>query len=119
MKNLSVYVIILNIYISMSKSYGKYKSCGFCTGSNTEWYRDRIHKVRNKNKHLIRNIIANNDIEEFDDLYNPYSLPKKDRCREPTDGTIRYDYKRIKKMMKKYNGWTGGMYIAKNNKIKK
>ena len=58
-------------------------------------------------------------IEEFDDLYNPYSLPKKDRCREPTDGTIRYDYKRIKKMMKKYNGWTGGMYIAKNNKIKK
>jgi hypothetical protein len=119
MMNLNVYVIILNIYISMSKSYGRYKTCGICTGSNTEWYRDRIHKVRNRNKHIIRNIIANNDIEEFDDLYNPYSLPKKDTWMEPTDGSEKYDHKRIKKMMKKYNGWSGGMYITKNNKVKK
>ena len=103
----------------MSKSYAKYKSCGIGTGSNTEWYRDRIHKVRKRNKHRIRNIIANNNNEEFDDVYNPYSLPKKDTRREPTDGTVRYDYKRIRKMMKKYNGWSAGMYITKNNKVKK
>ena len=87
----------------MSKSYGKYKSLGICTGSNTEWYRDRIRKIRNKNKHRIRNILTNYSINEFDDVYNPYSLPKKDTWMEPTDGTIRYDYKRIKKMMKENN----------------
>lgn len=103
----------------MSKSYGKYKSCGICTGSNTEWYRDRIRKIRNKNKHRIRNILRNYNINEFDDVYNPYSLPKKDTWREPTDGTVRYDYKRIKKMMKEFNGWSWGMYITKNNKVKK
>ena len=115
MKSLTVYLIILNACISMSKSYGKYKSCGICTGSNTEWYRDRIRKIRNKNKHRIRTIIANNNIEEFDDLYNPYSLPKKDMWREPTDGTIRYTYK----MIKEFNWLSRGIYIAKNNKVKK
>lgn len=103
----------------MSKSYGKYKSCGIGTGSNTEWYRDRIRKIRNKNKHRIRNILTNYNINEFDDVYNPYSLPKKDTWMEPTDGTVRYDYKRIKKMMKEFNGWSAGMYITKNNKVKK
>lgn len=103
----------------MSKSYGKYKSCGIATGSNTEWYRDRIRKIRNTNKHRIRNILSNYNINEFDDIYSPYSLHKKDTWREPTDGTVRYDHKRIKKMMEKFNGWSYGMYLTKDNKVKK
>lgn len=103
----------------MSKSYGKYKSLGICTGSNTEWYRMRRKHWRRVNRNRFRNIISKYDNEEIDENFNPYIIPKKNTWEEPTDGTVRYDYKRIKKMMKEYNGWSCGMYITKNNKVKK
>ena len=103
----------------MSKSYGKYKTCGICYGNNTPYYKDRRRKVRMKNKQRLENMIAHHNPEDYDDVFEPYIIPKKDTWMEPTDGSEKYDYKRIKKMMKKYNGWSGGMYITKNNKVKK
>ena len=102
----------------MSKSFGKYVTMGICYGSNTEYYRDRRKHQRHVNKQRIRNIIANNNIEEFDEKYNPYNIPKKDNYVEPTDGTYKLTGKKIKKeqktWLKKF-----GLYVTKNNKIKK
>ena len=58
----------------MSKSFGKYVTMGICYGSNTEYYRGRRKHQRHVNKQRIRNIIANNNIEEFDEKYNPYNI---------------------------------------------
>ena len=43
----------------MSKSYGKYLTCGNCWGNNTPFYKDRRRKVRLKNKQRIENMIGN------------------------------------------------------------
>lgn len=103
----------------MSKSYGKYKNLGIATGSNTEWYRDRIRKVRNKNKHRIKNILSNFNTEDFDDAYIPYKIPKKDTWREPTDGTVRYTAKDVERLVDNNGGNHFGMYVTKDKKIKK
>ena len=71
----------------MSKSYGKYKSVGNATGSNTSFYKERRRNSRNKNKQIIRNMMANYNPEDFDEIYEEYKSPKKDHWREPTDGT--------------------------------
>lgn len=102
----------------MSKSYGKYKTTGICTGSNTDYYRERRKHQRRVNKHRLRNTMANTDIEDFDDKYQDLKIPKKNDWDEPTDGT----YKMTVKDLEELKGRTGknyGVYSTKNNKIKK
>lgn len=96
----------------MSKSYGKYKTVGFCTGSNTEYYRYRARHQRRVNNHQIRNVIANNEIEEFDDEFIEYTLPKKDHWEEPTDGS----YKVYPDEVKNYHSIRK---VKDKNKVKK
>ena len=72
----------------MAKSYSRYKTVGICTGTNTEFYHDRRVRVRRKNAHNIRNVMANNPTEEFDDTFIPYKEPRNNRI-EPTDGTYK------------------------------
>jgi len=52
----------------MSRTYRKYVKCGICTGNNTEYYRDMNRKCRNKNRQSLRNLLANYDIEDVNDL---------------------------------------------------
>ena len=102
----------------MSKSFGKHVTLGICYGSNTEYYRSRRKHQRHVNRQRMRNIIANNNIDEFDEKYEPYNIPKKNHWDEPTDGTYKMSGKEIKKeqrtWIRKY-----GLYVTKNNKIKK
>lgn len=48
----------------MSKSYGKYKTIGvwYEAHANTEYYRCRRRSFRTKNRHIIRNMLANKSI---------------------------------------------------------
>lgn len=71
----------------MSRTYVKAVKCGICTGSNTEYYKARRRKVRNMNNHMLRNLIANHNIDEVNDLIITISLPHNS-WDEPTDGTF-------------------------------
>ena len=102
----------------MSKSYGKYKTMGIAYGSNTEYYRDRRRHQRHVNKNRIRNTIANTNIDEFDDNYQEYSIPKNNDWDEPTDGHYKVTAKELNEMDKKRRK-VFGLYTTKNNKIKK
>ena len=97
----------------MSKSYAKNIKVGICTGSNTEFYRDRRKHQRRVNSNRIKNVLANNEIEEFDDKYIPYNIPKRDDWEEPTDGTVILSPKDVKEL----DGYN--IYVTKNNKIKR
>lgn len=70
----------------MARTYRNVIKVGICTGSNTEYYRDRNRKARNKNNHMLRNLMANHSIEEVNDLISNVVLPHDD-WDEPTDGT--------------------------------
>lgn len=97
----------------MSKSYAKYKTCGIAYGNNTPWYEERRRRIRRINNHRIRNILANRNLEDFDDYFSPFILPKKDGWDEPTDGTVKIsanDFKRCRCF---------NVYITKNKKVKK
>ena len=61
--------------------------------------------------------MANYNIEDFDDEYVPYKLPKKNDWDEPTDGTFKYTAKDIREMEEEYGKKTN-MYTTKN-KVKK
>lgn len=98
----------------MSKSYGKYKTCGICYGNNTPYYKDRRRKVRMKNKQRLENMIAHYNPEDYDDVFEPYIIPKKDSWDEPTDGTWKLTAKHLKRSNYKYP-----YYATKNNRIKK
>lgn len=98
----------------MSKSYGKYKTCGICYGNNTPYYKDRRRKVRMKNKQRLENMVAHYNPEDYDDVFEPYIIPKKDSWDEPTDGTWKLTAKHLKRSNYKYP-----YYATKNNRIKK
>lgn len=71
----------------MARTYRKVIKCGYCTGSNTEYYRNMNRKCRAKNRHSLRNLLANNDIETVNDRIMDY-VPIHDSWDEPTDGTF-------------------------------
>ena len=71
----------------MSRTYRKVVKCGICTGSNTEYYREKNRKCRAKNRHSLRNAIANYDINEIDEIISSPMVPIHDDWDEPTDGT--------------------------------
>ena len=70
----------------MSRTYRKYVKVGTCTGSNTEYYRERNRKARNMNRQNLRNLMAHHNIEEVSDKVMNFTLPHDD-WDEPTDGT--------------------------------
>ena len=76
----------------MARTYRKVIKCGRCTGSNTEYYRDMNRKCRNRNNHELRNLMANYDIDEVDDMIMTH-IPIRDNWNEPTDGTFLVDKK--------------------------
>ena len=98
----------------MSKSYGKYKTCGVCYGNNTPYYKDRRRKVRMKNKQRLENMIAHHNPEDYDDVFDPYKIPKKDTWMEPTDGS----WKSYPDELKNKLNWFGyrNVYLTKNGK---
>ena len=102
----------------MSKSYGKYKKVGICDGSNTEYYRNRRKHQRHVNNNRIRNILSKHEINDFDDNYVEFTIPKTDSWDEPTDGTYILNAKEINKL-KKEDGAKYPLYTTKNNKVKK
>lgn len=71
----------------MARTYRKYVKCGYCTGSNTEYYRGRNRKARNVNRHNLRNLMANYDIDVVNDKVMTVQYPH-DSWNEPTDGTF-------------------------------
>lgn len=103
----------------MSKSYSKVKKFGFCKGNNTEYYDEKRRNLRAKEKQVMRDTIAHNDISEFDDVYTPLNLPFKDSWDEPTDGTFLMDAKMIDRDEYINGGGYRGVYTTKDGKIKK
>lgn len=71
----------------MSRTYRKAVKCGICTGSNTEYYREKNRKCRNKNRHSLRNLMSKYDIETVNDMVTT-EVPRHDSWDEPTDGTF-------------------------------
>lgn len=72
----------------MTRTYRKFVKCGICTGSNTEYYRAMNRKCRTKNRHSLRNLMANYDIETINDIIPAPLVPIHDSWDEPTDGTF-------------------------------
>ena len=52
----------------MSRSYKKTVKLGVCYGSNTDFYRRRRRKFRTVNKQMLRNLLANREIDDVNDL---------------------------------------------------
>lgn len=102
----------------MSKSYSKIKRIGVCSGSNTEFYRVKRRSIRAKDKQVIRDTLAHNDVSDFDDVYTPLNITLKDDWSEPTDGTFAMSAKMIDRKSKE-NGGYSGIYTTKDGKIKK
>jgi len=72
----------------MARTYRKVVKCGVCTGSNTKYYRNMNRKCRAKNRHTLRNMIANYDIDNLFDYMPAPFVPIHDSWNEPTDGTF-------------------------------
>lgn len=70
----------------MARTYRNYVKCGACGGSNTKYYRSENRRVRHRNNHFLRNLMANFDIETVSDLIVTYKVIH-DEWAEPTDGT--------------------------------
>ena len=72
----------------MARTYRKVVKRGFCTGSNTEYYRNMNRKCRTKNRHSLRNLMSNYDIDTVDEIIPAPEVPIHDSWNEPTDGTF-------------------------------
>lgn len=72
----------------MSRTYRKAVKQGMCAGSNTKFYRDMNRRCRNKNRHSLRNLVANYDIDTVSNLIPLPEIPIHDSWNEPTDGTV-------------------------------
>lgn len=103
----------------MSKSYSKVKRFGICTGSNTEFYRDKRRNIRIKEKQVIRDTLAHNDVSEFDEVYTPLNIRLKDDWKEPTDGTFVMTGRAIVRDMTKKRNGSRCAYVTKGGKVKK
>ena len=71
----------------MSRSYRKPKAF-ICSGSNTEYYRDRNRSTRAKNRHKLRKFMLNDPTEDEAIDFVPNKKNKAfDTWSEPTDGS--------------------------------
>jgi hypothetical protein len=59
-------------------------------------------------------MIAHFNPEDYDDVFDPYKIPKRDTWMEPTDGSWKSYPKELKKKLK----WYGYrcVYLTKNGK---
>lgn len=87
----------------MSRSYKKVFTTGLCTGSNGWWYKERRHKFANGIKHQLRNLIANYNTDDVDDIISNPKYIKRDEWAEPTDG--RLIYFSLKGLKESYKDW--------------
>lgn len=71
----------------MARTYRNVVKFGICTGSNTEYYREKNRKCRAQNRHSLRNAIANYDVDKIDEVISSPMVPIHDDWDEPTDGT--------------------------------
>lgn len=103
----------------MSKGYGRYKTIGvWCEAhANTEYYRRRRRSFRAQNRHIIRNVLANKSIADYDEIYTDVKQHKKNHWEEPTDGTFKLYHNDLIKFKSTYR--YNGIYPTKNNRIKK
>ena len=69
----------------MSRSRRKPK-IGWCTGSNTEYYRDRNRSTRIKNKRKLRKALMEGEEDMIDFIVNNKNSSFDSWC-EPTDGS--------------------------------
>ena len=87
----------------MSRSYKKVFTTGICTGSNNWYYKNRRHNFANSVKHQLRNLMANYDVEDVDDIIEKPKYIKQDTWDEPTDG--RLIYFSINNLKERYKDW--------------
>lgn len=71
----------------MSRTTRKNIKIGICTGTNTEYYRDRTRKMRRKYAANLRNLISKFAIDVAEELIMNPKFPRRDDWDEPTDGT--------------------------------
>lgn len=70
----------------MSKTYRKNVRANNACGDNREFYKNRRSKFKTTSKQDFRNLLANHDIDEVNDMILEPKQPKKDMRKEPTDG---------------------------------
>ena len=87
----------------MSRSYNKVFTTGLCCGDNRWFYKDRRHKFANNVKHQLRNLIANYDTDDVNDIIENPKYIKQDTWAEPTDG--RLIYFSLDKLKERYKDW--------------
>lgn len=89
----------------MSRSYYKNLRVGFCCGNNGPFYKARRRYVSNKNRHQLRNLIANFDYDAINEIIFTYKLKKRDTWNEPTDGSNIIKSKNT--AIRLFGGWDG------------
>lgn len=73
-----------------------------CTGSNTEFYRDRRHAQRARDRNNLRALLAHYHIDEVSDLWLDDKIPKRDTWEEPTDGSWPVFKSQLEALSKQY-----------------
>lgn len=70
----------------MSKTYRKNVRANVACGDNRDFYKTRRRNNKHAIKHDLRNLVANYNSEDIDDMILTPKIIKKDTWREPTDG---------------------------------
>lgn len=71
----------------MSRTYRKNLRVGICTGSNTEYYRERRRLQRRKLNQELHTLSSHYTVEAMEeDVVNNPKIPKVNEWLEPTDG---------------------------------
>lgn len=74
----------------MSRSKKKHCKMQIAYGNDTWWFKDRRRNTRHKNKHMLRNLLANKTLDVLADLIislqNKHNKSYDDWCK-PSDGT--------------------------------
>ena len=81
----------------MSKTYRKNVRANNAVGDNRDFYKIRRRNQKHASKQELRNLVANYDFEEIDNLVLEPKHIKKDTWREPTDGYTLLNQEIIKK----------------------
>lgn len=70
----------------MSKTYRKNVRANVACGDNRDFYKTRRRNNKHAIKHDLRNLVANYNSEDIDEMILEPKQVKKDTRREPTDG---------------------------------
>ncbi len=86
----------------MSKTYRKNVRVGICTGSNTEFYRERRRTHRRKVKNKLKKLQNSGTKEDMENVQLE-KLIKRNSWEELTDGTVTYRSKQDAENRIKFN----------------